>query len=221
MSTTWDFGHGRRHNPTGRLRDAGGSESIRPRRLRGGDEAQTGPSRREQADARVLRLVDERLVEQRMEASQQPAIGWRLGSLTVDADGAFAFAMFLPLLFIAQLQTLGAAMLVAIIPAYAWVRRERLFRTMLPRAFLFLAPAFALFSVVWSEAPKETFKLSIMLGLTVLAGLLLSSARSQGAVLKGLALAFFTYVAASIAFGGSVAVGVRRRRLRVLGALGL
>jgi exopolysaccharide production protein ExoQ len=206
MSTTWEFGQGRRQNHGGRLREAG-DESIRPRRLRG-EHADPGPNRRQQADARVLRLVDERLVEQRMEAAQQPAVGWRLGAMTVDADGLFAFAMFLPLLFIAQLQTLGAALLVAMIPAYAWVRRERLFRTMLPRAFLFIAPAFALFSVVWSEAPKETFKLAIMLGLTVLAGLLLSSARSQGAVLKGLAAAFFAYVAASIAFGGSVAVGV-------------
>lgn len=205
MSTTWEFGRGRRHNH-GRLREAG-EGSVRPRRLRG-EQAETGPSRREQADARVLRLVDERLVEQRLEAAQQPAVGWRLGALRLDADGLFAFLMFLPLLFIAQLQMMGAAALVAIIPAYAWIRRERLVRTMLPRSFLFLLPAFALFSVVWSEAPKESFKLAIELGLTVLGGLLLTSARDQGAVLKGLALAFLTYVAVSIAFGGSVAVGV-------------
>ncbi|MGA0606733.1 O-antigen ligase family protein [Phenylobacterium sp. VNQ135] len=206
MSTTWEFGRGRRHNPAGRLREAG-EESIRPRRLRG-EQAEAGPSRRDQADARVLRLVDERLVEQRLEAAQHPAVGWRLGALRLDADGVFAFLMFLPLLFIAQLQMIGAAALVAIIPAYAWIRRERLVRTMLPRAFLFLLPAFALFSVVWSEAPKESFKLAIELGLTVLGGLLLTSARDQGAVLRGLALAFLAYVAASIAFGGSVAVGV-------------
>lgn len=207
MSTTWDTGGPRPR----RLRDAGDAAStIRPRRLRGAadDEPHLGASRREQESARILRLVDEQLVEQRIEQQQQPAVGWRLGALTLDADGLFAFLLFLPLLFIAQLQTLGAVALVAAIPAYAWVRRERLLRTMWPRMFLFIAPAFALFSVVWSEAPKETFKLAIELGLTVLAGLLLSSARDQGAVLKGLALAFFGYVAASIAFGGTVAVGV-------------
>jgi exopolysaccharide production protein ExoQ len=207
MSTTWDMG-GRR---SGRLRDAGdGASTIRPRRLRGGDadEAWGAASRKEQASARILRLVDERLVEQRIEQQQQPTVGWRVLGMTIDADGLFAFLLFLPLLFIAQLQMIGALALVALIPAYAFVRRERLLRTMWPRLFLFVAPALALFSVVWSEAPKETFKLSIELGLTVFAGLLLSSARNQGAVLKGLALAFFGYVAASIAFGGSVAVGV-------------
>lgn len=208
MSTTWDLG-GRRPR---RLRDGGDATStVRPKRLRGDadqEETQARGSRREQESARILRLVDERIVEQRIQQQQQPAVGWRLGALTVDADGLFAFLLFLPLLFIAQLQTIGAAALVALIPIYAWVRRERLLRTMWPRAFLFIAPAFALFSVIWSEAPKETFKLAIEFGLTVLAGLLLSSARDQGAVLKGLALAFFTYVAASIAFGGTVAIGV-------------
>lgn len=208
MSTTWDIG-GRRPR---RLRVVGDdtASTIRPRRLRGAgdDEAEARASRRQQESARILRLVDERFVEQRLEQQQQPAVGWRVFGVTIDADGLFAFLLFLPLLFIAQLGTIGAAAVALTVPAYALVRRERILRTMLPRLFLFLAPAVALFSVVWSEAPKETFKYAIEFGLTVLAGLLLSSARSQAAVLKGLTLAFLAYVGTAVAFGGSVAIGV-------------
>ena len=206
MSTTWDMGGPRRR----RIRDTDeGASYVRPRRLRGDAEAVSpGPNRREQRTAQVLRLVDERLVAERAEAAAQPDIGWRIGGLRLDPDGVFAFLLFLPLLFIAQLGSLGAAAVAAVIPLYVFVRRERLLQVMWPRLFLFLVPAFALFSVLWSQAPGETFKYAIEFGLTVLAGLLLSSARDQFAVLRGLTLAFLTYVAASIAFGGSVAVGV-------------
>jgi exopolysaccharide production protein ExoQ len=79
---------------------------------------------------------------------------------------------------------------------------------MVPRAFLFAAPAFALFSVVWSVAPNETMKYALELVITVIAGLLLASARSQEAVLRGMAAAFLVYVLNAVALGGSVAVGV-------------
>ena len=202
--TAWDATGG-----VHRLREPRDGESVRPRRMRSGDEAVApGANRRQQANARVLRLVDERLVEQRMFERQQPTVGWKLGGLHVDADGAFAFILFLPLLFMAQLGMMGAAAIAAIVPLYVFVRRDRLLGALWPRSFLFLIPALALFSVVWSQAPKETFKTAIELGLTVTAGLLLSSARDQGAVVKGLALAFFAYVATAIAFGGTVAIGV-------------
>jgi exopolysaccharide production protein ExoQ len=202
--TAWDAPGG-----IHRLRQPRDGESVRPRRMRSGEEAVSpGANRREQATARVLRLVDERLVAERGLERQQPVVGWNVGGLHIDADGAFAFLLFLPLLFIAQLGTMGAAAIAALVPLYVLVRRERLLRTLWPRSFLFLIPALALFSAVWSQAPKETFKTAIELGLTVTAGLLLSSARDQGAVVKGLALAFLAYVATAIAVGGKVAIGL-------------
>lgn len=207
MSSAWDTpGLGPRG---GRLRESG-AESVRPRRLRGDEEAVSpGATRRERANDRVLRLVDEELVrEQAYERLQPAAVGWKVAGLSVDADGIFAFALFLPLLFIAQLGPAGAAMVAALVPLYVFVRRERLMQVLLPRLFLFLVPAFALFSVIWSEAPKETFKAAIELGLSVLAGLLISSARNQFAVLKGLCAAFLVYVLTAVAMGGQVAIGV-------------
>jgi exopolysaccharide production protein ExoQ len=126
----------------------------------------------------------------------------------LDWDGVFAFAVFTPMLFIAQINTWGAAAVAGLAPLYLFFRRERLFKVLAPRAFLFLVPALALFSVVWSEAAGESFRYAAEYLITVIVGLLLSSAQRPGAVLKGLALAFLLYVTVSVAMGGTVLIGV-------------
>lgn len=187
MTATWDTG------------------GPRPRRFRERpDEAH--PS------AEIIRLHEERIRGRRRPAAQpappEPATGPRVAGLTLDIDGLFAFAIFVPLLFIAQWGSLAAAAVAALTPAYLFMRRDILLQALLPRAVLLLIPLFALFSVAWSEAPAETFKLSLMLGITVVGGLVMSAAREPVAVLKGLGGAFLIYVAASLAFGGTVAIGV-------------
>lgn len=126
----------------------------------------------------------------------------------LDTDGLFAFALFVPLLFMVQLGTIGAAIVAVLTPLYLCMRRQKLTAALAPRAFLFVLPAVALLSVVWSEAPKETLKGALELGLTVLAGLLLSSARNQESVLRGLALAFIVYIVVALVQGGTVGIGV-------------
>jgi exopolysaccharide production protein ExoQ len=88
------------------------------------------------------------------------------------------------------------------------VRRKELGRVLAPRLFLFSFPAFALFSAVWSETPKDTLRFALELGVTVTAALLLSTARNQSAVLRAIALAFLVYVADALLVGGRVEVGV-------------
>ncbi len=141
------------------------------------------------------------------DAPERPS-GPRVGRLTLDANGLFALAIFLPLLFIVQLATLGAAFVAALTPIYLFVRRRGLVRALLPRAFLLIVPAFAMLSVLWSEAPRETFRFAAQLGLTALAGLLLSSAPRQETVVRGMTLAFLTYVAVAVVAGGKVGIGV-------------
>ena len=97
-----------------RVRQAGDGESVRPRRLSGEEAVSQGANRREQANARVLRLVDERLVEERIAERQKAvSVGWNILGLRIDADGAFALALLLPLLFMAQLGMMGAAIFAA------------------------------------------------------------------------------------------------------------
>jgi exopolysaccharide production protein ExoQ len=168
----------------------------------------TGGTRRDRANARTLRLVDEQVVERQWLEAEQPEMAWKVGPLRIDADGLFAFLLFLPLLFMARLGPAGAAIFAGLTPLYVWIRRERLGRVMGPRAFLLLVPALALFSTVWSQAPQETFKGAVEFAITAIVGLLISSARNPTAVIKGLAAAFFAYVLASVLFGGRVAVGV-------------
>jgi exopolysaccharide production protein ExoQ len=157
---------------------------------------------REQRRARTAKVVRDEI------EGQVPGQVWNIFGLKVDPDGLFALGLFLPMLFMANIGTMGAAVIAGLVPLYLFVRRERLTIVMLKRAFLFSVPLLAMMSVVWSEAPRETFKYAAELGLTVIAGLLISSARNQEAVIRGLGLAFFAYTGISVFGGGYVGVGV-------------
>ncbi|HEV2533298.1 O-antigen ligase family protein [Phenylobacterium sp.] len=172
-------------------------DAPRIRRIRGGGEAEPPPNAR----LRVTPVQEIAHTPHREE-------GFEIGRTGVDIDGLFAIALLVPMLFVGQLGSLGVAMVAGLVPAYLFLRREGLFKVLMPRSFLFLIPAFALFSVVWSTAPGETLRYAIELAITVVAGLLLSSARNQEAVVRGISLAFLSYVVASIFFGGYVGVGV-------------
>jgi exopolysaccharide production protein ExoQ len=132
----------------------------------------------------------------------------RLGGLSVDLDGAFTFLLFLALLFMANLGTMAAAAIAALTPLYLVVRRRGLDKVFGVRAFVFAIPAVAIFSTIWSEAPRETLKYGLELAITVTAGLLISSAASQVAVLRAMAVAFLIYIGVSLVGGGTVAIGV-------------
>ena len=126
----------------------------------------------------------------------------------LDGDGLFALALFLPLLFIAQLTTAGAAAVAALAPLYVFYRWKGLGRVLAPRSFLFAVPALAILSVIWSEAPGESLRFAGEYVVTVVIGLLLSSARSQESVIRGLTLAFLIYVIVARIGGGTVGIGV-------------
>jgi exopolysaccharide production protein ExoQ len=160
--------------------------------------------------AEITRLHEERIVARRARPAAQPeaAAAPRVRGLTLDVDGLFAFAIFLPLLFIAELGALAAAAVAGLTLAYLFVRRDSLVEALLPRSFLLLIPLFAIFSVAWSEAPGESFKLGVEFAITIMAGLILASARQPVAVLKGLGAAFLIYVVAALAVGKTAAIGV-------------
>ncbi|MDE2485974.1 MAG: O-antigen ligase family protein [Alphaproteobacteria bacterium] len=180
MTSTWD-------QPAG---------APRIRRIRGG-EAQAAPRPQR---ARPVQLIET--------APHPREEGFEIGRTGIDIDGLFAFGLFLPMLYLSQWTSLGAATIAAMVPAYMFIRRERLAKVMTPRLFLLAVPAFAMFSVVWSAYPKESLRHSVELGITVMAGLLLSSARNQNAVLRGIACAYAIYIVNSIIAGGTVIVGV-------------
>lgn len=127
----------------------------------------------------------------------------------IDPDGVFAFAMFLPMAFVLQLGSKGAAAFVLATVVYAALRWREAGAILTPRLFLFIPAGLACFSTLWSEAPKESLKHGLELSVTLLAAATLSSARRPDMVLRGIAAAFAVYVAVSLAFGGTVAVGLR------------
>jgi exopolysaccharide production protein ExoQ len=123
-------------------------------------------------------------------------------------DSVFAFALFVPLLFVTQLGTLGAAVFIMLGLIYAATNATQLHKILVPRAFLLAVPLFALFSILWSEAPEETLKYALEFIVTVAVGLLLSAAPQPKAVLWGLFWAFALYVASALVFGQIVNIGV-------------
>jgi exopolysaccharide production protein ExoQ len=166
-------------------------EPPRIRRIRGGAEAKPVPP------PQRVQVIESRA------RPREDGFTW----MGVDVDGAFALGLFLPMLYLSQWTSLGAAAIAALTPIYMFLRRERLLRTLAPRSFLLIVPALAVFSVVWSIYPKETLRHAIELGITVMAGLLISSARNQMAVLRGIAIAYAIYTVHSLIAGGTVIVG--------------
>lgn len=182
MTSTWDA------NPAG---------APRIRKIRGG--AEPDPAQR------ARRATPVQVIETRPHPRDE---GFEIGRTGIDIDGLFAFGLFLPMLYLSQWTSLGAATIAAVVPAYMFLRRERLAKVMTPRLFLLALPLFAMFSVVWSLYPKESLRHSVELGITIMAGLLLSSARNQNAVLRGISCAYAIYIVHSLIAGGTVIVGV-------------
>lgn len=180
--------------------------ASQPRRIRGGEiPTPSATSWREQQRQARAQLAAQRKAA--IPGDEQPSFGFHIGKLWVDGDGLFAFGFFLPMAFLVQFATLGAAMIAGLTPLYLFFRRKQLARVLAPRLFLFVFPGFALFSVVWSETTAATLKYALELFVTVTAAVMLSSARNQRAVIKALALAFLIYVTDAIFTGGRVLVG--------------
>jgi exopolysaccharide production protein ExoQ len=191
--------------------DSFGPPGARPRRIRGAEipPPSTISWREQQRRARAQLASRHAHARARAElAADPPELGFRVFGIGVDTDALFAFALFVPMAFLVQFGTLGAAMITGLTPLYLLVRRKRLARVLAPRTFLFAFPAFALLSAIWSETPKDTIKFALELGITVTAALLISSARNQRAVLRAVCLAFFIYVCDAVMAGGTVGVGV-------------
>ena len=189
--------------------DSIGRPAGRPRRIRGGEIPIPSPVRwrEQQRQARAAAAQRQAAAAPPRPSDEAPSFGFRIGGYWVDGDALFAFGLFLPMVYLVQFGTLGAAMIAGLTPVYLFFRRAQLERALPPRLFLYAFPVFALFSAVWSSETKETFKFALELCVTVTAALLLSSAQNQRAVIKAIALAFFIYVIDALLMGRQVLVG--------------
>ncbi|HEX4079570.1 MAG TPA: O-antigen ligase family protein [Rhizomicrobium sp.] len=125
----------------------------------------------------------------------------------LDWDAIFAFALFVPVLFIVQFASYGALFFLFVTFVCAAARHRRLCTLLRDRWFVLLLPAWACTSALWSEVPFETLKHSAEFAITILAALLLASPRNPRAMLVGLFWAFVLYIAVSFVAGNTVAVG--------------
>jgi len=132
---------------------------------------------------------------------------WLIASTLLDLEFATAFGLFAAMLFISQLGSLGALLIIGLTGGYALLHMARLYDILLPRAFILLIPAVIVMSTLWSETRSETLKYALEFTITAGAGLMLSASRRPMSVLFGMFLAFGFYIAVSLAFGQSVFVG--------------
>jgi exopolysaccharide production protein ExoQ len=117
---------------------------------------------------------------------------------------AAGFFIVLPLLFVAQLSSLGPAASFLATLLYAWARRRRVVEIIQTRWFLLLVPAFALLSAIWSDYPGVTVKHALELWLTAFGGIMLSASPNAKGALTGVWGAFACYLIISFALGHSV-----------------
>jgi exopolysaccharide production protein ExoQ len=137
----------------------------------------------------------------------QTAVARLIAVDLLDLEFATAFGLFSAMLFISQLGSLGALVIIGLTGFYALLHLARLYQILLPRAFILAIPAVIVMSTLWSETRTETLKYAIEFTITAGAGLLLSGSRRPMSVLFGMFLAFGFYIAVSLAFGQSVFVG--------------
>ena len=123
-------------------------------------------------------------------------------------DGAYAFVLFLAMLFVQQIGSLSGVVMAGLPLLYMAIRRRQAREILKTRWVLLAVPAFALLSILWSDDPAITAKYGIELWLTAAAGIGLSAALRPTAVLKGACLAFAIYVGVSLTHGRYTAMGV-------------
>jgi exopolysaccharide production protein ExoQ len=132
---------------------------------------------------------------------------WVIELNAVPLDGAYAFLLFLAMLFVQQAGAASGAVMAALPLLYMAIRRRQIAEIFATRWVLLLVPLFAILSVLWSEDPGVSGKYGVEMLLTAAGGIGLSTAARPTAVLKGACLAFAVYVFASLGLGHSMALG--------------
>ena len=127
------------------------------------------------------------------------------------SDAAFAFYLFVTMLFINQLGTIGAVLFCLLAVAYAVKRAERIPYVIVTRALLLPIPVLAVISTLWSVSPVDTLKYSLELAVTIGIALLFAVTPKPESILRGVFLAFTVHVLLSSLAGEYVGVGATQQ----------
>jgi len=120
---------------------------------------------------------------------------------------ALVALVFSASLFNSQVGPLSPLAVMALIPAYGWLRYERVLPLLVRCWPVLLLPGFALLSAAWSISPGDTLRYGTLYGATAIAGVIFGGGMRRTPLLIGLFLAFAIYNLGAFAFGHSVAWG--------------
>ncbi len=122
-------------------------------------------------------------------------------------DVILVATVLLAALFNKQIGPISPMVLIGAIPAFVWLRYERL-PAIFARAWpLLLLPAFVLFSSAWSIDPAATLRYGTLYSIAVLLAMLLGAGTERGALLIGIFIAFAIYNGSAVTGGSYVAWG--------------
>jgi len=122
-------------------------------------------------------------------------------------DGVWIAAVMMAMLFVQLLGSVSALIIIAAVPVFVYVRRERLGDYALAAAVLAIIPGWALLSALWSPVPGLTLYYGAEYLFTIMIGVIMGAAIDRQQALLGLFAAFVAYAAASLLVGGYVDVG--------------
>ena len=122
-------------------------------------------------------------------------------------DGIWVAFVMTAMLFEQLLRSVTALALVVALPAYFFLRPERLSKIGLAAGVLGLLPAFALLSAFWSAVPYTTLYYGTEYLITVLIGIVIGVELNSRQALLGLFAAFAAHAIASMLIGGYTLVG--------------
>jgi exopolysaccharide production protein ExoQ len=120
---------------------------------------------------------------------------------------AIVCAMFLCLLFVLQIGSLGVGGAIGLAVVLGLLNRGTLRGFRGPRSYLFAIPLLCMASAIWSEDPFISFRSGIELAVTVAIGLVLSVVDRRTEALAGIAAAFAIYTVIALAMGHVTGVG--------------
>lgn len=127
--------------------------------------------------------------------------------LSMTRETWISLITFVLVLFLPQSHGASPYLLILLYGAITLLDPADAAKRMRGRWLLFAPGCFALLSVLWSEAPITSLRLSIELLFTIYISLWLAGSPRPGDVLAGLALAAMLYLLPSLALGQAVAIG--------------
>lgn len=152
-------------------------------------------------------LPQERLVPASGGAIARPPAQAKQRDLLAWFDAVWIAVVMTSMLLVQLLETVTALIILAAVPAFVYLRRDRFRDYALAAVVIGILPAWALISALWSPVPGLTIYYGIEYLFTVMMGVIIGAALDKRQAILGMFAAFAVHAVASLIVGRYVDVG--------------